>query len=128
VVIAGRVSQGIFVAEDMFNCAIIPAVMRFFPGQHVVEVKDSYIVQGVVILRQPIVNQPFIESTGVGGVGSVRKWRGGDDDEQLVGAGGEVLQDGILDVFSPADGHFSVTPGRVVGVAVKIRVGEAGFE
>jgi len=51
-------------------------------GQDIVEIEHGDI--GVRIILEPVVDQPLIESPGVGCVGRIGERRGGDGDEELV--------------------------------------------
>ena len=132
----GAVPPAVMVAGG--GAQVVGVSVAAVAGQHVVEVEHEDVVVRVAV--KPVVGQPVVEGTGVGGVGRVLHRGGCDRDKQLVGPGLEVLQDVDIDalgvgyrvvarvtVLAPqrvaVDGRH-----RVVGVALEIGVRVAGLE
>ena len=65
VVVAGRVSQSVAAAISVFDGSAVIAVVGVAGSEDVIEVKDGYIWESVVVLIQPIVDQPLVESAGI---------------------------------------------------------------
>ena len=97
-------------------------------GEHVVEIKDGHVVERVVILAQPVVHQPLVEGARVGRIGRVAQWRRGDDNKELIRAGGKIFQDFVVDIFRSTHRHIFVSARRIIWIPVQFRVRETGFE
>ncbi len=74
-------------------------------GQHVVIIEHGHI--RIAITGQPVVDQPFVESSGIGGTSRRRlgvfgiftfvQRRGGDDNEEFILPGGKICQKAVID-------------------------------
>ena len=125
----GGVERGILPRrEGVLDIPAGKAVVAIRPGQDGVEIKDRHVGRRVVVLGQPVVDQPLVEGTRILGIGGVGDGRGGDDHEELIGPGGKILQDLVVDVLGVAHRVIAALAGRVIGAAIQVGVGEAGFE
>ncbi len=126
IVIAGVVERIHARLGVMLHLTIDEAVTVVGARQDGVKIKNGNV--GERVIRQPVVDEPIVEGACIGGVGRIGEGRSGDDNKEFVGAGGEIFEDGVVDIFCAADGHIFVGAGRVVGVAIQVGIREAGFE
>ena len=100
--------------------------------QDVEIIEHGDIVVGVAL--QPVVNQPVVEGPGIGGsIGcgfAFDERRRGDGDKELVRPGSEIGQQIVVNRLGVGHGVLIVgrRQRRVVWIAIKIGVGETGFE
>ena len=127
VVAVGRVVQRVLSAiRCVLDRTFADAVVIGRARQDVVEVEDGHVFSRVS--GQPVPGEPRVEGAGVGRVGRVLHRRRRHDDEELVGARAEVLQELVVDRLGVAHREPLAPRGGGRGPPLEVGVGEARFE
>ena len=66
----------ITICDDMLDLPVVDAVMRVCAGEHVVEIKNSDVVEGVIVFVQPVIEKPFVEGARIFSIGGVAQAAG----------------------------------------------------
>jgi hypothetical protein len=57
-VVAGGIVKRVASPEDMLDLSVLDAMMRIGIGQYVIKIKDSHVVERVIIFVQLVTDQP----------------------------------------------------------------------
>ena len=71
VIVATGIGQGIVTTEDVTEVTAIEIMVIVLMGQDVVKIEHRHVVVTVVVLVQPVIDQPVVEGAGVGGIGPI---------------------------------------------------------
>ena len=96
--------------------------------ENIVEIKDRHIVERVMVLVQPILEKPLVESPRVFSVSRIGKRRRSNDNEEFIRPAGEVLQNFIVNKFGVANGKPAFRVRWIIWIAFERRIWKAGLE